>query len=95
MLVVSAYDTRHDLISGLPAWAQDVHFDINAKIVDPNPEALKGLTPRQSRAMLAEVLADRFHLKIHTEVKELPVYELVLTKGGSRLKPQRCAARQG
>jgi uncharacterized protein (TIGR03435 family) len=31
-------------------------------------------------------LADRFKLKIHTETKQLPVYELVAPKGGSKLK---------
>lgn len=39
--------------------------------------------------MLAGVLADRFHLKLHTEIKQLPVYNLVVAAGGSRLKPNQ------
>ena len=87
VLIMSAYDTRDDLISGIPAWAQKDHFDLSAKITDADPEALKKLTPQQHQAMIAEILADRFHLKIHPEIKQLPVYDLVLAKDGSRLKP--------
>ncbi len=37
--------------------------------------------------MLAQVLADRFHLKTHTETKQLPVYNLVVTPHGPKFKP--------
>jgi uncharacterized protein (TIGR03435 family) len=36
--------------------------------------------------MLRSLLAERFHLAFHRETKEMPVYELVVAKGGSRLK---------
>src|SRR6185437_16998295 len=29
---------------------------------------------------------DRFHLKAHMEKREMPVYDLVIAKGGSKLK---------
>jgi len=84
-LVSMAYDIRQNLISGLPGWA-DTRFDISAKISDPDIAALKKLPREQRHAMLAVLLADRFHLKAHIETKTLPVYDLVLAKGGSRLK---------
>lgn len=34
------------------------------------------------RLMLRSMLEDRFHLMLHRETKELPVYELVAAKGG-------------
>jgi bla regulator protein blaR1 len=37
--------------------------------------------------MLQTLLADRFQLRIHREVKDMPVYALVTAKGGSKLKP--------
>lgn len=37
--------------------------------------------------MSQPLLADRFHLKVHTEIKTLPVYDLVLTKDGPKFKP--------
>ena len=36
--------------------------------------------------MLRALLEDRFHLKVHRETKEQPVYSLVVAKGGPRLK---------
>jgi uncharacterized protein (TIGR03435 family) len=37
-------------------------------------------------AMLQQLLAERFKLAIHRETKEEQVYELVIAKGGSKLK---------
>jgi hypothetical protein len=36
--------------------------------------------------LLQPLLADRFQLKFHRETKELPLYELVVDKNGSKLK---------
>ena len=33
--------------------------------------------------MLQDVLEDRFKLKVHRETRQVPVYELVVAKGGS------------
>ncbi|HEX3374198.1 MAG TPA: TIGR03435 family protein [Edaphobacter sp.] len=86
MLIQNAYGIREDLISGAPSWADSARFDIDAKVAGSDVEALKKLTPEQRRLILQPLLADRFKLKIHTETKQLPVYELVLAKGGSKLK---------
>jgi uncharacterized protein (TIGR03435 family) len=86
MLIQGAYGIREDLISGAPSWTDSARFDIDAKVAGSDVEALKKLTPEQRRLMLQPLLADRFKLKVHTETKELPVYELVLAKGGSKLK---------
>ncbi len=85
-LLLSAYNIREDLISGLPGWANSFHFDINAKISDPDVDAIKKLSRDQRRAMIATLLNDRFHLRAHIETKTLPVYDLVIAKGGSKLK---------
>jgi uncharacterized protein (TIGR03435 family) len=37
--------------------------------------------------MFQSMLADRFQLKLHRELKQLPVYRLAIGKSGSRLKP--------
>ena len=36
--------------------------------------------------MLQSLLAERFKLTLHHEVKEMPIYELVVGKNGSKLK---------
>ena len=38
-------------------------------------------------AMRQSLLADRFHLKVHFEVREMPVYALMPAKGGLKIKP--------
>ncbi|MGH9595736.1 MAG: TIGR03435 family protein [Edaphobacter sp.] len=86
MLLQGAYGIREDLISGAPGWADSAAFDIDAKVADADVDALKNLKAEQRRLMLQPLLADRFHLKAHTETRLLPVYELTLAKGGSKLK---------
>jgi uncharacterized protein (TIGR03435 family) len=86
MLIQSAYGIREDLVSGAPSWADSARFDIDAKVAGSDVDALKKLSPEQRRSILQPLLADRFKLKAHTETKQLPVYELVLAKGGSKLK---------
>jgi uncharacterized protein (TIGR03435 family) len=86
-LVSYAYRIREDLISGLPGWADSTHFDITAKISDPDVPALDKLTRQQRETMFQPILADRFRVKVHTEIKTLPVFDLVLTKDGPKFKP--------
>src|SRR3984885_8506237 len=86
MLLQGAYGIREDLMSGLPNWVESTRYDIDAKVADSDVDALKKLSPEQRRSMLKPVLVDRFKLKVHTETKQLPVYELVVVKGGSKLK---------
>jgi uncharacterized protein (TIGR03435 family) len=84
-LMVIAYGIREGLIFGLPKWATSSRFDITAKITDPDSKTLRSISREERQAMLASLLEDRFHLKLHTEVKTLPVYELVVAKGGPKL----------
>ncbi|MCU1248977.1 MAG: hypothetical protein JWQ49_2006 [Edaphobacter sp.] len=86
MLIQAAYGIREDLVSGAPSWADSARFDIDAKVAGSDVDALKKLSPEQRRLILQPLLADRFKLKIHTETKQLPLYELVVAKGGSKLK---------
>ena len=83
-LLVDAYDIRQDLISGLTGPIASARFDIEAKIVDPDRDALGKLTDKQRRSMLLPFLMERFQLKAHTEIKILPVYELVVIKSGPK-----------
>ena len=86
-LVSSAYGIKEDLISGIPGWANSARFDLEAKIVEPDMEALKKLNPKQEQSLMKPVLADRFQLKTHTATRILSVYEMVLAKDGPKFKP--------
>jgi uncharacterized protein (TIGR03435 family) len=77
-------------ISGEPAWSTSAQFDIEAKMDEDTAAALQKLPAKQQAAqrqlMLQALLADRFNLRVHHETKTLPLYELVVAKGGSKLK---------
>jgi uncharacterized protein (TIGR03435 family) len=86
LLIQVAYGIREDLISGGPSWAESARYNFDAKVAGPDVDALKKLNPEQRRSMLQPALADRFKLKVHSETKQLPVFELVIAKSGSKLK---------
>jgi uncharacterized protein (TIGR03435 family) len=46
------------------------------------------VTVEQARAMVRTLLADRFRLSAHTEIRELPVYVLTVSRGDRRLGDQ-------
>ena len=80
-LITTAYGVKYDQISGGPGWAGTVHYDLNAKAEGEEP-----ITKEQARHMLQALLAERFRLKIHRENREVPVYALVVGKGGPKMK---------
>lgn len=90
-LLMNAYDLNTpDQISGLPSWASSDQFAVEAKMDEDTMAALKKLpreeAARQQSAMLQAVLADRFQLKAYVRTRDLPVYALVIAKGGLKLK---------
>lgn len=84
-MLSNAYDVKEYLISGLTGWANSARFDVNAKIVGMDADALKKLTDKQRQAMLQQLLTDRFQLKVHTQTEVLPIYEMVVAKGGAKI----------
>ena len=97
-LIMDAYGVQAYQISGLPRWGQvpdGDHFDIEAR-----SEGIP--TTDQLRQMLQNLLAERFQLKLHREMKELPVYALVAGKNGPKFReigpeapePDKSAPRQ-
>jgi bla regulator protein BlaR1 len=83
-IITSAYGVREVLISGLPVWAEEARYDIQARTSDAGPGTPEALSREQRRALMAAMLEDRFHLKVHIATKTLPVYDLVLAKGGPK-----------
>jgi uncharacterized protein (TIGR03435 family) len=72
-----AYRMKVAMISG-PDWTGSERFDISATLP-------AGSTTAQLPEMFQALLADRFHLKVHTEKKEFPVYALLVGKGPLKL----------
>jgi uncharacterized protein (TIGR03435 family) len=77
-------------VAGGPKWAQSDAFDINAKIDAADMDGWDKLSQQQrtdrAKPMLRRLLADRFQLKLRTEMQPTPVYVLVQAKGGANVK---------
>lgn len=63
-----------------PGWMHDARFDIRAKVP-------VGATREQFASMWQNMLAERFKLIAHREMKESQTYDLVVAKGGPKLQP--------
>ena len=63
-------------IVGLPAWAETDRFDVQAKPEDQS----RDVPLEEMRSMVRGMLEDRFQLKAHREMRELPIYNLVVAK---------------
>jgi len=90
-ILSNAFDIPQRQIVGGPNWIDSDRYDVNAK-------AESGLIPQgdrdripKTREMLRNLLADRFQLLAHREMKEQPIYALVVAKGGHKLKPAKTA----
>jgi len=77
------------LLSGtLPTWATSDSFEIQAKLPDnfPVSGAQGRPDPQQFSLMFQALLEDRFHVKVHWETKEVPVWALTVVKSGPKLQ---------
>jgi bla regulator protein BlaR1 len=87
MMLQDTFNVTEDRILGVPNWVKTDRFDVEAKVPSADTPKIDHLTIEQRRFMLQSLLAERFNLKYHHETKELPVYTLVIAKGGLKLKP--------
>jgi uncharacterized protein (TIGR03435 family) len=80
-LILFAYDISNNRLAGVQAWMDSIRYDIQATTETNAP------VKQVEGPMLQALLEERFHLKVHRETMERPVYELTVGKGG--LKMQR------
>jgi uncharacterized protein (TIGR03435 family) len=76
-------NVRPPKVLGGPDWVDTDRYDIVAKApADAGLDEMYG-------PMLRALLEDRFGVKIHSEIRELPVYALTATRGGAKLTPSK------
>ncbi len=81
-VMLNAYgipDDREYAVDG-PDWLTGEHFDVDATFPADTPQP-------QIRVMLQTLLAERFKLTLHRETRQLPMYALVVAKGGLKIHP--------
>jgi uncharacterized protein (TIGR03435 family) len=77
-LLLQAFGVPYDLMIA-PGLSPTDRYDIIAKIAP-------GTTPEQFAVMLRNLLVDRFHITSHTEKRDFPSYDLLVAKGGLKMK---------
>lgn len=86
-----------DELSGIPGWAQDEQYAVEAKMDASTTAQLDNLPPDQQqqefRLMLRQLLVQRFGLQFHHASKELRVYNLVIARGGVKLKKSQASSQ--
>jgi bla regulator protein BlaR1 len=87
MLIISSYpDLPAWRVSGGPSWIKTDYWDLIAKL-PPNMPTSEQPLYRRTEQMLRAFLAEDFKLKTRWIKKQQPVYNLVVSKGGAKLKP--------
>jgi uncharacterized protein (TIGR03435 family) len=79
-VMLNAYgipDDREYTVDG-PDFLTAEHFDIDATFPADTP-------PAKVREMMQTMLAERFKLTLHKETRQLPMYSLVVAKGGPKI----------
>ena len=80
-LIRSAYADTFTPINGGPSWIHSAFYEIDA-VAEGSPSVKTMMGP-----MMQALLEDRFHLKIHHQTGEGPVYFLSVAHGGPKLHP--------
>ena len=86
-LISFAYDVKDPSIRliGLPAWTRNRSWAVSAKPAEGFPALPPAQNREQVRLMLRTMLEDRFHVQLHTEDRQGPIYKLEVAKGGLRI----------
>jgi uncharacterized protein (TIGR03435 family) len=82
-LIKFAYDLHPRQVVNAPAWFDTDKFDLTAKPDTPGMASLP-----QMRAMIQQLIVDRFGLKFHNDKRELQAYALTVAKGGEKIKKE-------
>jgi uncharacterized protein (TIGR03435 family) len=75
---MTAYNVQGFRILGGPEWVSSKRWELRAR---PDRPA----SPDQVRGMLRALLEERFLLNTHAEIRELPVYDLVVDPKGAKV----------
>jgi len=78
-------------VVGGPAWIDKDMYQITGKASEDDRTAMGKMTPdersKRTEMMDQSLLAERFHLKVHFETREMPVYDLVPAQHGLKITP--------
>jgi len=81
-LLLIGYGVQKVQLVGEPSWAKTEKWNVNG-ITDVAGEP----DLRQLQGLMQKILKERFALTLHHEQREMPVYALMVAKGGQKMTP--------
>lgn len=87
LLIRMSYQVQDDQIVNAPDWINSERFDVLAKAPDNVPPPTPG-NPGPIQLMMRSLLAERFNLAVHHEMREAPAYTLEPARRGARPGPK-------
>ena len=85
-IIEQAFLVKEFQLSGGPGWIMTERYNIEARMEKDD------ISDDNLWFSLQPLLANRFHLKFHRETKTMPVFSLVLAKGGPKFQTHKEAA---
>ena len=74
-------------VTGVPSWGKGGCGGTFQNTFAIEATMPPGTTEEQSRQMMQTLLADRFKLVVHWEKKDMPIFAMLIGKGGFKLEP--------
>jgi len=84
-LIQEVYNLKRYQLT-MPPGSNELYYNIEAKTEGENAPSRAEFRP-----LLQQLLADRFHLQFHRETREIPVYAMVIGKGGAKFHESETA----
>ena len=83
-----------DRIAGMPGWLTQERYNLDARISDADAAAWRDPVRQKEmlRAMMQTLLAERCRLAVHREMRDKPVFALVIGTNGPKLVPSEAEA---
>lgn len=79
-MLMAGYGIQKKQITNAPEWVYTKEWDVRGEL-----DAAGVPDIRQIRSLVRKLLVSRFKLAEHTEQREMPVYALIVAKGGPKL----------
>ncbi|WP_263417172.1 TIGR03435 family protein [Terriglobus albidus] len=91
-LIKFAYDLKSDSqLLNAPSWVNTDPYEIDAKEEEAESAALQKMAMEgrneTMRELVRQMLVERFHLETTPQTVEVPIYALVVAKGGAKVTP--------
>jgi bla regulator protein blaR1 len=78
------FDVKSDQFLGIPDWDPRVMYDTSG-LYRIDAVASRPVTEAECKAMVQQLLKDRYKMVAHREARETPVYALVVAKNGPKM----------